>query len=100
MDFGAGDLRKLLLTFVCSIPTPHPTVTQQSPRATKKHENRAYDQEVEHTTFTPLVLSATGGQATVSVWQVLQDQPTIQPNHKLVKMPSFICSPQISNSMY
>ncbi len=57
----------------------------------KKHENqkrRAYDQrirEVEHATFTPLVLSATGGLSeagncflqTSCKSPVLQDQPTM-----------------------
>ena len=60
-------LRELFSMLACLTPMPHPTGIQQSSRY-GNHENQkkwAYDQrirEVEHVTFTPLVLS-TGGLA-------------------------------------
>ena len=56
--------------FVYSTLMPHPTGNPASPPAMyRKHEllkKRAYEQrirEIEHASFTPLVLSATGGMA-------------------------------------
>ena len=57
-------MRGLFSTFACLIPSHSLTV---SPSCYRKHENikkRAYEQrirEIEHGSFTPLVLSLTGG---------------------------------------
>ncbi len=68
-----GGRRKPLLTFTCL--TPICTIQQEFNhhmllRNHKNQKKRAYDQkvrDVEHSTFTPLVMSATGGLARQAV---------------------------------
>ena len=68
MASGGVHLKKHTSTSECSTPSPHRTDKHSYRLATyRKHERikkRAYEQrkkEIEHASFTPLVLSATGG---------------------------------------
>ena len=57
------------LTFGSLTPMPLPTASP-SPPATENTKKRAYEQrvrEIEHGTFTPLVLSATGGMGNATI---------------------------------
>ncbi len=68
MASGVGVMRELSLMSVFSTHMPPQTETHSSQPATgnARLKKRAYDQrvrEVEHASFTPLVLSATGGMA-------------------------------------
>ena len=67
--FGVEAMKGPSLTSGCSIPMLLPTDRQQQTKFFRKHEmekKRAYEQrvrEIEHASFTPLVLSASGGLA-------------------------------------
>ncbi len=104
-----------LLAFVCSIPTPssnnNSTITSCMLHKTWKPEEkgiRSKDQRggacnIYTSRFISYWWSIKAGNYFLQASGkslTLQDQPTIQPNHELIKMPSIICSPPISNSMY
>ena len=69
MVFGVGDSSGLLWMLGSSTPTHHQTGTPPSKNAigsTKWRKKRTYAQrvrEIEHSSFTPIVLSASGGFA-------------------------------------
>ncbi len=63
VDSGEVDTNVPSLTSECSIPLPNQTANRYPP-AIASTKKRAYEQrirEVEHSSFTPLVLSLTGG---------------------------------------
>jgi len=64
MECGVGDLKRHFLMCMSSTSMPPPTRTRHLQLVTEsmsKRKKRAHEQMVEHSSFTPLVFSVTGG---------------------------------------
>ena len=84
-------------------PSNRNTSIAQCYRKHEQEKRRSYDQrirEIEHASFTPLVLSATGGLAEVflqkaSLSSGFKVGPTVRENAELAEMQTLLLSPKI-----
>ena len=87
------------------LPT-EPSTATRSMSCKRQYEQRV--REIEHTSFTPLVLSATGGmasEATVFLQEAClllghQMGSTLEPNNVLATMPGCLLPPSVDNSVH
>ena len=87
-------------------PSNRQTTTDECFGKHEMEKKRAYEQrvrEIKHASFTPLVLSASGGLAkeATNFLQALGREvgPFLQPDHELVAMHLVICSTPLRNSV-